>query len=134
MSIGRFAGYAIVGAIGTALHAACTVAFVEILGLHPVVATATGFGIALVVQYLLNNAFVFRAGAPDFAQFLRYSLVSFFGLALNLGIMYTVVEILRWPYQAGIVIGIFVVTPVNFLLNRAWSFRQAGGRDSVPKL
>jgi len=128
VTIGRFAGYAVVGAIGTVLHAACTVAGVEVFGLHPVAASAIGFVVALVTQYLLNNALVFRAGPPGLAQFIRYALVSIGGLALNLGIMYTVVEILRWPYQAGIAIAILVVTPINFLLNRDWSFRQAAGQ------
>jgi putative flippase GtrA len=131
VTIGRFLGYAVVGAIGTLIHAAGTVACVEIIGLHPVPASAVGFVVALVAQYLLNNALVFRAGPPGWRQFFRYTLVSLGGLALNLGVMYTVVEILRWPYQVGILIAIFIVTPVNFLLNRGWSFREQSRQPST---
>jgi putative flippase GtrA len=127
----RFIGYAVVGVIGTAVHAGITVALVELAGWHPVAASAGGFVVALVTQYLLNNALVFRAGPPGWGQFLRYTVVSLSGLALNLGIMYTVVELLAWPYPVGIALAILIVTPSNFLLNRGWSFRDGRPGPSI---
>jgi len=128
--IGRYLGYVLVGGIGTATSVAFTITSVEILALHPVAGSAVGFLVALVVQYLLNNAFVFRGGSPRWGRFFRYAFVSMTGLGLNLGIMYGVVETLQWHYLYGILISIFIVTPTNFLLNQRWSFRNRVGPES----
>jgi putative flippase GtrA len=123
----RFAGYAIVGGIGAALHYAVMVACVELLRVPVLAASALGFVAALVAQFALNRRWVFGSRAGVAGSFARYAITSVWGLLLNLAVLYATTSLFGWHYLIGAIVAIGVVTPMNFVLNQRWTFR-AGGR------
>ena len=123
--------YGVVGVIGTVLHIALTVAQVEWLALDPVLASAVAFVVVLLVSYVLNHTWTFAASIAPLAGLVRYSIVTVFSFALNLGIMATVTKILHWDYRLGLALIVLVIPAINFTLNARWTFRHdAGSADN----
>ena len=132
--LARFVRYAAVGVLGASVHFGTTACLVHIAHVDPIVATIIGFLGALVVQYELNRVWVFdsrvhaRAGAP------RYVVVSVMGVVLNGAIMAVVTRLLGADYRIGLVLVVLLVTPMNYFLNRRWTFRPGDhGGASAPK-
>lgn len=115
--------YATVGALGTAIHLAVTVGFVELGGAEPVSASAAGFIAALIVSYFVNHRWTFESTRRHRTAFVRYTAVSALGLAVNSIIMYLAVHVFGLWYVIGQMLVVAVVPPLNFVLNRSWSFR-----------
>lgn len=115
--------YAVVGGIGTLMHVTLVVIFVEFFHIPPTVSTALGFFFVLVTSYILNRFWTFEKGhGQHLKDFIKYSIVSFSGLGLNVGIMYTAVDVLAIWYVYGLVMVTLTVPVSNFLLNRYWVF------------
>jgi putative flippase GtrA len=84
----------LVGLLGYVIDSAITYAGAKYVGLSPELARPPGFGVATVVNFLLNRAITFRhSEAPLVRAFLRYCVVASAGLAVNYGI-YTACVIL----------------------------------------
>lgn len=120
----KFTKYATVGGIATLVYMGMLVAFVEILGLDPVLSSVISFTFILVGSYYANRYWTFRSGRGHLYSLPRYIVVSLSGLSLNTVIMYSTVHILGWWYISGQMIAIFAVPVSNFLLNFYWSFRE----------
>ena len=75
-------------------------------------------------NYTWNRLWTFRAQRGNVAyQGLRFLVVSTIALAANLVVLYLLVEagLGALPAQA---IAIVLVTPLNFVGNKLWSFRR----------
>lgn len=118
----EMARYGVVGVIGTASHFGVLVALVEWAGLDYLLATTLGFIAALAVSYGLNVKWTFRVSVSHRVAFVRYLLVSLFGLFLNNSVMFVSVELLKLHYVVGQVLVVFIIPPTNYFLNRYWSF------------
>lgn len=115
--------YGVVGLLGTVLHLALLMVFVEVFQWHPVAGSAAGFVVVLVVSYYLNKYWTFNEKNPASAkQFTRFAVVSSSGLLWNAAIMYIGVEVLAIPYIAAQSAVILVVPVHNYVLNRRWTF------------
>ncbi|WP_374019214.1 GtrA family protein [Paenibacillus thiaminolyticus] len=114
--------YGVVGVLGTLLHVGVLVLLVEWLGLNPIISSAIGFLLVLIVSYILNLLWTFGETRGGRSAFIKYAVVSSVGLLMNTGVMYVAVEWMRWPYVLGQLLVIFVVPPINFLLNYYWTF------------
>jgi putative flippase GtrA len=92
------------------------------LGVHYLAAGIGAFVVAWCNNFVLNKYWTFRRhGLSWIAQGARYLAVSLVALGLNLVLLHFLVlgGLAEVPAQA---IAIAAVTPVNFLLNRRWSF------------
>lgn len=115
--------YGVVGIIGTLMHVGLVVVFVEFFHIPPTVSTAAAFFFVLVTSYLLNRFWTFeKSEGKHLKDFIKYTLVSVSGLGLNVGIMYTTVDVLALWYIYGLVLVTLTVPVSNFLLNRYWVF------------
>jgi len=117
--------YGVVGLLGTALHFASVILLVEFARIDPVLASALGFLLVLVVSYILNRTWTFQSRSRGTRQFLIYSIVSLIGLGLNCAIMFISVHILKWNYLYGQCLVVIVVPISNFILNYFWTFRDS---------
>ncbi len=94
------------------------------LDLHYLLAAVGAFGVAVTNNYALNRTWTFRGdrGSVVF-QGMRFLVVSLVALAANLGMLRLLVEVGmdKLPAQA---LAILLVTPVNFVGNKLWSFRR----------
>ncbi len=115
--------FCVVGASGYLVNLAVFSALVYALGAHHLVAAVGAFAVAWSSNFAFNKFWTFRRhGLSAVQQGARYLAVSLVALGLNLAMLEALVRggLAEVPSQA---IAIAAVMPVNFLLNRRWSFR-----------
>lgn len=116
--------FCVVGAIGYVVNLAVYTALLH-AGLHYILAAICSFVVACTSNYFLNRHWTFhdRRGhvGVQGAQFLLVSLAS---LGANLLVLHLLIRFgLDDHKTVAQGIAIIVVTPLNFLGNRLWSFR-----------
>ena len=119
--LGKFCA---VGISGYVVNLAVYVALLEGAGLHYVVAAAGSFLVAVANNYTWNRLWTFRGDRGHVAyQGLRFLVVSTLALGANLVVLHLLVQA-----GAGEILGqaiaIVLVTPLNFVGNKLWSFRR----------
>jgi putative flippase GtrA len=120
----QLAKFCAVGAVGYAVNLAVYTALLRGAGVHYIVAALCSFLVAVTNNYAWNRIWTFRGERGHFAyQGLRFFVVSVVALGANLLVLHLLVVggLAKLPAQA---IAIVVVTPLNFLGNKLWSFRR----------
>jgi dolichol-phosphate mannosyltransferase len=115
--------FCVVGSIGYVVNLAVFSLLVHGAGTHYALAAVVAFCVAWTNNFLFNKFWTFRRHELSTAQQgARYLAVSLVALGLNLILLEVLVQagMPEVPSQA---IAIAAVMPVNFLLNRRWSFR-----------
>ena len=114
--------FCLVGATGYAVNLWVFSLLVLVAGVHYVPAAMCSFLVAVTNNYAWNRLWTFRAQRGHVAyQGVRFLVVSTLALGANLVVLYALVggglsEVIA---QA---IAIVLVTPVNFVGNKLWSF------------
>jgi putative flippase GtrA len=115
--------FCIVGASGYLVNLAVFAALVYGLGAHHAAAAVGAFCVAWTSNFIFNKFWTFRRhDSPALVQGVRYLLVSLVALGLNLALLEALVRA-GSPEVVAQAVAIAAVMPVNFLLNRRWSFR-----------
>jgi putative flippase GtrA len=116
--------FSIVGASGYVVNLAVYVALLRGAGLHYVAAAVCSFAVAVANNYTWNRRWTFRGHRGHlYYQGLRFLVVSLVALGANL-------LLLRGFVAAGAdkiaaqAIAVVLVTPLNFVGNKLWSFRR----------
>ena len=94
------------------------------------ITTGLAFLVAVANNYTWNRIWTFRGQRGHFAyQGMRFLIVSVVALGANLLLLHVLVVlgVSEIPAQA---IAIILVTPLNFLGNKLWSFRLAHAGSS----
>ena len=121
VQLGKFCA---VGASGYGVNLAVYTILLRWAGLHYLAAAVCSFAVAVTNNYLLNRHWTFRGQRGHFAyQGLRFLVVSLVALGANLICLRLLValELGKILAQA---IAIVLVTPLNFVGNKLWSFRR----------
>ena len=121
----QLAKFCVVGASGYAVNLGVYTVLLRNGGLHYLVAALCSFVVAVTNNYTWNRLWTFRGQRGHFAyQGMRFLIVSVVALGANLAVLdlLVVLGLPKIPAQA---IAIVVVTPLNFLGNKLWSFRLA---------
>jgi putative flippase GtrA len=115
--------FCVVGAVGYLIN----LAVYEVLrheGVHYLVAATCSFLVAVTSNYIWNRLWTFRENRGHLGiQGMRFFLVSLAALGANLLVLYLLVAVVgldKLPAQA---VAIVLVTPLNFVGNKLWSFR-----------
>ena len=118
--------FCVVGATGYVVNLAVYTALLEGAGLHYVPAAIGSFLVAVTNNYAWNRLWTFRGQRGHVVfQGLRFLVVSTIALGANLLVLHLLI-------QAGLgevvsqALAIMLVTPVNFVGNKLWSFRHRG--------
>src|ERR671938_1150961 len=112
-----------VGASGYVVNLAVYTALLRWAGLHYLAAAACSFLVAVTNNYTWNRIWTFRGDRGHFAyQGLRFLVVSMAALGANLVCLRLLVALGVGKIVAQ-AIAIVLVTPLNFLGNKLWSFR-----------
>lgn len=123
--------FCVVGVSGYAVNLAVFAALFDLAGVHHLAAAVAAFAVAVTNNFLLNKYWTFRHhDVPASLQAARYLLVSLAALGLNLVILQALV-VAQMPEIPAQALAVLAVTPVNFLLNRRWTF---GARDGASPL
>jgi putative flippase GtrA len=115
--------FCLVGAIGYLVNLAVYTALLRGAGFHYLVAAACSFLVAVTNNYLWNRVWTFRGERGHIGyQGLRFLVVSVASLGANLLILHGLVSA-GLDKVAAQAIAIVLVTPLNFVGNKLWSFR-----------
>ena len=121
VQLGKFV---VVGTTGYAVNLAVYSTLVHGAGIHYLVAAVCSFLVAVTNNYTWNRLWTFRGQRGHVAyQGMRFLVVSVVALGANLVVLTLLVTagLDKVPAQA---IAIIVVTPLNFIGNKLWSFRR----------
>jgi putative flippase GtrA len=120
----QLAKFCTVGATGYVVNLAVYTLLLNGAGLHYLLAAACSFLVAVTNNYTWNRLWTFRASRGHLAlQGLRFLVVSTAALAANLIVLHLLVQLGVGKIVAQ-AIAIVVVTPLNFVGNKLWSFRR----------
>jgi putative flippase GtrA len=122
----QLAKFCIVGASGYAVNLAVYALLLNWANLHYIVAATGSFLVAVSNNYIWNRVWTFRHQRGHVAyQGLRFLIVSVAVYGTNLVLLTLFVEagVGKIVAQA---IAVVLVTPLNFLGNKLWSFRRQG--------
>jgi putative flippase GtrA len=120
VQLGKFCA---VGAVGYAVNLAVYATLLHV-GLHYLLAATCSFLVAVTSNYLLNRLWTFRDRRGGIAtQGMRFFIVSLASLGANLLVLHVLIE-LGAGKLTGQAFAIVLVTPLNFVGNKLWSFRR----------
>jgi putative flippase GtrA len=120
----QLAKFCVVGGSGYVINLAVYVALLRGAGVHYLPAAACSFLVAVTSNYTWNRLWTFRGQRGHVAyQGLRFLVVSVLALGANLLILHALVasELGEIAAQA---LAVILVTPLNFVGNKLWSFRR----------
>ncbi len=120
----QLAKFSTVGASGYVVNLAVFTLLVHGFGVHYLIAATGSFLVAVTNNYIWNRLWTFRGDRGHLAyQGLRFLVVSGVALGANLLILHTLVQL--WDREVlPQAIAIVLVTPLNFVGNKIWSFRK----------
>ena len=114
--------FCFVGATGYLVNLWVFSLLVLVLGVHYIPAAVGSFLVAVTNNYIWNRLWTFREHRGSVAyQGMRFFVVSTLALVANLVVLYMLVEI-GLPEIVAQAIAIVLVTPINFVGNKLWSF------------
>ena len=117
--------FCVVGASGYAVNLVVYVLLLKGAGLHYMPAAIGSFLVAVTNNYVWNRRWTFRGQRGHVVfQWLRFLVVSTLALGANLVVLYVLVEAGLSDAIVAQAIAIVLVTPVNFVGNKLWSFRR----------
>jgi putative flippase GtrA len=120
----QLAKFCAVGATGYVVNLLVYTFLLDVVGLHYLVAAVGSFLVAVANNYWWNRHWTFRVERGHMgAQGLRFLVVSTLSLVANLVVLHTLVTVGVGEIFAQ-AIAIVLVTPLNFVGNKLWSFRR----------
>jgi len=116
--------FCVVGAVGYVINLVVYEALRH-AGLHYLVAATCSFLVAVTSNYTWNRLWTFREHRGHFGiQGMRFLLVSLAALGANLLVLYLLVAYGGLDKLYAQAVAIVLVTPLNFVGNKLWSFRR----------
>jgi putative flippase GtrA len=113
------------GVVGLSGYVVNLVVFAALLGWGAHVAAAISFVVAAGNNYFWNRHWTFVREKGDIgAQGLRFFVVSLAAFVVNQLWLVLFIDVLHWRKVLSQAIAIILVTPLNFLGNKLWSFRK----------
>jgi putative flippase GtrA len=119
----QLAKFCAVGAVGYAVNLAVYASLLH-AGLHYLLAATCSFLVAVASNYTLNRHWTFRERRRGVAaQGMRFFIVSLASLGANLIVLHLLITV-GLGKLVGQAVAIVLVTPLNFVGNKLWSFRR----------
>jgi putative flippase GtrA len=120
----QLAKFCTVGATGYVVNLAVFTALVVGMDVHYLPAAVCSFLVAVTNNYLWNRLWTFHGQRGHFAyQGVRFLVVATLALAANLVVLDLLVAVGLSEVLAQ-ALAIIIVTPLNFIGNKLWSFRR----------
>ncbi len=116
--------FCVVGAVGYLINLAIYDALLH-AGLHYLVAATCSFLVAVTSNYTWNRLWTFREHRGHVGvQGMRFLVVSLVALGANLVVLHLLIANAGLDKLLAQAIAIVLVTPLNFVGNKLWSFRR----------
>jgi len=123
--IARLLRYAVSGGASALTHFGIGLALAEGLHVRPVAASTAGFVASILVSYVLQHAWVFRATTGHAVAGSRFLAVTAAAFALNTTVLWTGTELLHAPYPIVQAVALVAIPLLNYSLNSRWTFRAS---------
>ena len=121
----QLAKFSAVGASGYAVNFGVYTALLKGAHWHYLVAASCSFAVAVTSNYTWNRLWTFRGQRGHVAyQGLRFLVVALVAYGANVALLAAFVEAGLTGKLVGQAIAIVLVTPLNFIGNKLWSFRR----------
>ena len=121
----QLAKFGIVGLSGYVVNLVVYAFLLKQVGLHYLLAATVSFLVAATNNYIWNRVWTFRHQRGHVAyQGLRFLVVAVLAYGANLLLLTGLVEVIGIDEIAAQAIAVVLVTPLNFLGNKLWSFRR----------
>jgi putative flippase GtrA len=121
----QLAKFCLVGAVGYLINLAVYDTLLH-QGLHYLVAATVSFLVAVTSNYTWNRIWTFREHRGHIGiQGARFFVVSVAALGANLVVLHLLVTYGSLGKLVAQAVAIVLVTPLNFVGNKLWSFRRA---------
>jgi putative flippase GtrA len=124
-AVTEFMRYGLSGATAVATLMAVLAALVELAGSPATPASVVAFGCATLVNYSLQHSFVFGRSRGHAFYLPRYLAVTAATMTLNALLFWTLSSRLGVQYLASQAITLAVIVPINFVINRSFTFAAA---------
>lgn len=118
----QFMRFLLVGGSATAIQYVILIALHQGLGVAATLASAVGFALSAIYNFVASYHFTFRGRTSMLAALPRYALVVAIGLAINTAIFDIALHVFELPYLLAQVAATSVVLVWNFSLARAFVF------------
>src|SRR5436309_12612909 len=119
----QLAKFSAVGATGYVVNLAVYTALLKGAGLHYAVAATCSFVVAVTNNYVWNRVWTFHTQRGHVGwQGLRFLVVALVAYAANLALLSVLIAFGMDKVLAQ-AIAVILVTPLNFIGNKLWSFR-----------
>jgi putative flippase GtrA len=119
----QLAKFSLVGATGYAINLAVYVALLRGAGFHYALAATCSFVVAVTNNYTWNRLWTFHAHRGHVGwQGLRFLVVALVAYGVNLALLSALIA-LGLDKVLSQAIAVVLVTPLNFVGNKLWSFR-----------
>jgi putative flippase GtrA len=113
------------GAVGASGYVVNLAVYAALLGLGAHLAAAISFVIAAVSNYWWNRHWTFASTKGNLgAQGVRFFVVALLAFGVNQLWLVIFLDWLHWGKIVSQAVAIVLVTPLNFLGNKLWSFRK----------
>jgi putative flippase GtrA len=120
----QLAKFSVVGATGYVINLAVYTALLRGAGFHYVAAATCSFLVAVTNNYLWNRLWTFHAERGHVGwEGLRFLIVALVAYAANLALLSVLIAFGMDKVLAQ-AIAVILVTPLNFIGNKLWSFRS----------
>jgi putative flippase GtrA len=120
----QLAKFCVVGSAGYVVNLGVYSLLLNWANLNYLVAAVGSFAVAVTNNYLLNRYWTFHHQRGHFAyQGMRFLVVSIVSLGANLLILHLLIRA-GLGKIVGQAVAIILVTPLNFVGNKLWSFRR----------
>jgi putative flippase GtrA len=120
----QLAKFSIVGATGYVINLAVYTALLKGAGFHYAAAATCSFLVAVTNNYLWNRLWTFHDQRGHVGwQGLRFLIVALVAYAANLALLSALIA-LGMDKVLAQAIAVILVTPLNFIGNKLWSFRS----------
>lgn len=127
----RISTFAAVGVTATVTH--YVAAMICAQAMHPLIANAIGYCLAVGISYGGHHRLTFRvqrSQAHHSWRLPRFILVTLGAVTLSELVLWAALEQTEWPLWLAQAAAIAVVPPFTYLLGRHWVFREAPGWSS----
>ena len=97
---------------------------------HYIIATTIAYVLSSIIGFTLNKIWVFKSKNKVSSSLIKYIITYGSSYLLNIGLMYTFVDILKISDKIAPILVLFFTIPYNYVFSKIWVFRK---KKEVPK-
>ncbi|MGJ7525705.1 GtrA family protein [Variovorax sp. GB1P17] len=119
--------FLVVGVANTAFGYSIIFACMYLLGLSAELSNAIGYGIGLLVSYVMHKVFTFNSDRPHREAFIRFLVVFAAAYTANLLVLVVLVRGIGAHEAISQIMASAVYVITSFIMNKLYVFRQSRG-------